>query len=115
MRRVQSLPLDLSREWLVEAQSVEWLVEELVEPHKAQVQTGVGDRMAENLRWTALAVDYHVLLLEAALILEEAEEAKAFHWVVVELDHVDLEQRKVEEDLVEAYHSVESRVYYFAS
>lgn len=99
----------------MEPQSAEWFVEELAGPHKEHVQIGLGDRMAEKLGWRALEVDYHVRSLEVVLILEEADEAKAYHWVVVERDHVDLEQRKVEEDLVEAYHSVESRVYCFAS
>lgn len=111
----QHLPLDCLRVSVVEDQSVELVAAEFAEVGKERVRVVEGHRRAESLDWRAQGLGCLMLSLEVGLNLAAAVEAMAFHWVVVERGHVDLEQRKEAADLVEAYHSVENKVYCFAS
>jgi hypothetical protein len=95
----------------VEVQSVGLLAVDFAEVDTADVRTGWGD----TLDWKVREPDGHARTLVVAPNLEAVDEAMAFHLVEGEQDHVDLGQRKAGEDLVEAYHLVENKVYCFAS
>lgn len=96
---------------VVEVQSVEPLAVDFAEVDKADVRIALGD----TLHWMALESGDHVLSPVVALSPAAVDEATASRWVVVERDHVDLERRKAEADLVEASHLVGNKVYCFAS